>query len=203
MFVWNHNTHYHKLLLKQLPDKRDSALDIGSGFGLFSFKLSSIYNKIVCIEPDLRSIEYSKKNYGILPNLTYINSNFLEHNFEDQKFDFIVAIASIHHMDFEESLKRMRSLLSSGGKLFILGLYKESSIMDFLVSIVAILPNFILNLFSQKDKAEDCEMIMTSATMTINDIKKSASKVLKYYRFRRHLFWRYSLQYRAVTAKCE
>ena len=197
MFEWNHNTHYHKLLLDHLPEETNSALDIGSGIGLFSYKISSIFKEVLSLEPNQKSIDYSKNRYGILPNVVYVNNSFIEYDFSEQKFDFIVAIASIHHMDFETSLKKMKSLLNPGGKIVILGLYKESSVSDLFISLIAILPNFILNLLSLKNKTKDCHMVTTFPTMTIKEIKTAASKILKIYQFRRHIFWRYSILYEA------
>jgi SAM-dependent methyltransferase len=200
LFEWNHNTHYHKFLLDHLPEAHESALDIGSGLGLFSYKISSIFKEVLSLEPDQKSIDYSKTQYGGLPNVVYLNDSFMEYNFTDQKFDFVAAIASIHHMDFASSLEKMRSLLNPGGKIIILGLYKESSVTDLIISLIAILPNFILNLLSKKNERQDCDMITAFPTMTIKEIKNAASEILKKYRFRRHLFWRYSIQYESDSS---
>lgn len=195
LFEWNHNTHYHKFLLNNLPDAKNSALDVGSGLGLFSYKISKFFKKVVCLEPDQKSIEYSQKRFINLANVSFVNDTFLEHDFKDHKFDFISAIASIHHMDFETALIKMVSLLNPGGKIIILGLYRESSLSDLLISLVAMLPNLILNFLSHSNDCEGCEMIITSPTMSIKDIKKISQKILIRYQFRRHLFWRYSIQY--------
>lgn len=200
LFEWNHNTHYHKFILDHLPVKNDSALEIGSGLGLFSYKISSIFTDVLSLEPDQKSIEYSKKQYGILQNVVYLNNSFKEYDYTDQKFDFIAAIASIHHMDFDSSLEKMKSLLKPGGKIIILGLYKESSISDFFISLIAIIPNFILNLLTLRRETKDCDMVTTFPAMTIKEIKTAASNILKKYQFRRHIFWRYSIQYEADSS---
>ena len=76
MFEWNHNTHYHKLLLNQIPETYDSALDVGSGLGLFSFKLSSIFNEVFSLEPDQKSIDYSKRKYDSQDNIKFIGIRY-------------------------------------------------------------------------------------------------------------------------------
>lgn len=53
-------------------------------------------------------------------------------------------------MNFEIALKKVLSLLKPGVKLFILGLYKESSFMDLLISVIAIIPNFIMRVILKR-----------------------------------------------------
>lgn len=195
MSEWNHNTHYHNLILSILSENCGSALDIGSGLGLFSSKLSSVFKEVYSIEPDSSSVEYSKEKYKALKNISYITDPFIEHHFDGQKFDFISAIASVHHMDLENTLKKMKTLIKSGGSIVILGLYRESSLIDFFISLIAILPNLFMNLRLKKNKTDNCEMITTRPMMTIGEIKNTADKVFGEYRFKRHLFWRYSLVY--------
>lgn len=195
MIEWNHNTHYHKLILRHLPETHDSALDIGSGSGLFSFILSSTFKEVFSLEPDQKSISYSKSKYKCQNNIVFIDGSFLEHDFKDHKFDFISAIASIHHMDFNSALEKMNSLLKPGGKITILGLYKESSVSDFLFSLIAVLPNYIMNLFSNQKIEIDCEMITTLPKTTIREIKQASDSILEKYHFKRLLFWRYLLVY--------
>lgn len=38
--IWNHNSHYHKLLLRYIPDGCETGLDIGCGTGEFTSKYS-------------------------------------------------------------------------------------------------------------------------------------------------------------------
>lgn len=81
LFEWNHNTYYHTFILNNLPKTHNSALDIGSGLGLFTYKISSLFKTIYSLEPDQNSIDYSINQYGILPNVVYINHDFLSYNF--------------------------------------------------------------------------------------------------------------------------
>lgn len=99
-------------------------------------------------------------------------------------------------MDFNSSLEKMKSLLKPGGRIIILGLYKESSIYDLFISILAFIPNYVLSLLTIKNKKKDYEMITTIPLMTINEIKTAASNILTKYQFKRHIFWRYSIIYK-------
>jgi SAM-dependent methyltransferase len=195
MAQWNHNTYYHKLLLRQLSKIHNSALDIGSGLGLFSFKLSYYFKEVFSLEPDQESIDYSKSKYKSQANIKFINDSFMEYDFKDQQFDFISAIASIHHMDFILALKKMKILLKPGGKIVILGLYRESSALDYFNSITAFFPNLIMSLLSIQKKEDNCEMVTTAPKATIKEIKQVSQTILKNCQYRRKLFWRYILIY--------
>jgi ubiquinone/menaquinone biosynthesis C-methylase UbiE len=46
---WDHNNHYHRFLLNQLPSQRQSALDIGCGTSEFSRLLSKGFEKVIAI----------------------------------------------------------------------------------------------------------------------------------------------------------
>lgn len=169
-------------------------LDIGSGYGLFSSKLSRLFNEVVSLEPDKDSIKEAKSFYKEAKNITYINDDFLSYDFGDEKYDSIVEIASIHHMDFTQALRKIMSLLDNGGKLVILGLYKEATFIDYLYSIVAFLPNLILNIIAtnKKDTSKSV-MITRRPELKMKDIYSLSNKITQGYTIKRHLFWRYSL----------
>lgn len=38
---WNHNTHYHRLVLDAMPDPCEAALDVGCGEGLLARRLAT------------------------------------------------------------------------------------------------------------------------------------------------------------------
>lgn len=194
MFEWNHNTHYHNYILQNLSLRKIKVLDIGSGHGLLSSKLSSLFNKVVSFEPDLNSLKNAEVLYKSLHNIHYIHDDFLSHDFGDNKFDSIVAIASMHHMDYAQGLEKMLSLLDKNGRLVILGLYKEANLIDYLVSLIAILPNFILNRLSNNGTIKS-NMVTRKPELTIKEIYSLSDKILDSFKIKRHLFWRYSLVY--------
>lgn len=195
---WNHNINYHNFILNNLPEGKTAALDIGSGDGFFASRLSVFFKKVVCLEPDKTSLEYSLNRYSSNPVMDLKDVPFNDY-IGDIKFDLITSIASIHHMDLEESLKKMNKLLNRDGKIVVLGLYKESSFIDFFLSAIACAPNIFLTKIWYRNRDKDFDMKTTPAKMTIKEIKYVASKVLGTYKFKRHFFWRYSLIY---TNKC-
>ena len=192
---WNHNIHYHNMILNNLSNDKCIALDIGSGDGDFAEKLSKYYEKTVCLEPDLKSYEYAKNKYSINNKITHEN-NTLDDYTPNKKFDFITCIASIHHMDFEKSLIKIKNLLKDNGKLIILGLYKEKFLIDYLYSLIACIPNKVRCMINREDNNSSLKIKLKPANMNYKEIEEISNKILGDCKIRRHFYWRYSIIYK-------
>ena len=63
---WDHNSHYHNYLLKQVPSNTTIALEIGCGAGAFSRQLSGYVDRVLALDlsPEMiklaqqRSVQY-------------------------------------------------------------------------------------------------------------------------------------------------
>ncbi|MEH1783075.1 MAG: class I SAM-dependent methyltransferase [Nostoc sp.] len=58
---WNHNSHYHNFLLKQLPFHCENVLDIACRTGLFSRLLAKRADRVVAIDLSPKMIEVAKQ----------------------------------------------------------------------------------------------------------------------------------------------
>ena len=122
-------------------------------------------------------------------------------------YDFISAVASIHHMPFDV-VASLRGALRPGGVLAILGLYRANTVQDHAWGVAAVVPNAMARLAvavrerRAKVAAETTpveELIQPrfrDATMTLAEIEAAAARLLPGYEIRRLLFWRYLLVYR-------
>lgn len=191
--MWNHNSHFHSYLLSQLPRQIDRALDIGCGLGVFARKLAERSNHVDAIDSD-RAILNEALMYHHAANISYQNANFLEADLPADAYDAIVAIASLHHMDLETALKKIKMLLRPSGKLLILGLYQERTILDYLYSLISIPLNILYSNWHRPSIATSTSLAPTRpAQLSLQQIKIAANKLIPGFRLQRHLFWRYSL----------
>jgi SAM-dependent methyltransferase len=126
---WNHNINYHATLLRAVPLHAQSALDIGCGEGMFTRELAPVIPTVVGIDSDQLSIDQAREQAGVQP-IEYLLGDFLEYPFENESFDFIASVATLHHMNAAAALTRMGTLLRPGGALAILGLARSSSLRD-------------------------------------------------------------------------
>ena len=107
--------------LKNMKKKR--VLEIGVGYGSLSQKLFEIdgidYTAIDIAKNPInlvkKRISYSQKISG---KTTTLNKNFLKCNFKKKRFDYIVAIGSLHHTgNLLSAIKKCYNLLEKNGIL--------------------------------------------------------------------------------------
>jgi SAM-dependent methyltransferase len=191
--MWNHNSHYHNYLLRQLPIKVDRLLDIGCGQGLFASKVANRAERIDAIDVDGATIEAAVNQHST-SNIYYQQADFLGADLPQSTYDAIVAIASVHHMDLSEVLQKMRQLLRPSGKLLILGLYRETSILDYIYSAISIPLNLIYLHWHRRSNERAIDIAPTrSPQLSLSQITSVATSLIPGCKIRRHLFWRYSL----------
>ena len=191
--MWNHNNHFHNYLLRQLPKRVNRALDIGCGLGFFARKLAERSELVEAFDIDNTILEEAS-NLNNAPNIYYQQADFLKANLPEGSYDAIVSIASLHHMDLEIALAKMKVLLRSSGRLLILGLYRETTILDHFYSFISVFLNLIYLNWHRGSIVPSTKTAPTlPAQLSIEEIKTVANNLIPGYRLQRHLFWRYSL----------
>ncbi len=191
--MWNHNAHYHSYLLHQIPKRVYRTLDVGCGLGLFAWKLAERSEIVDALDLD-RAVLAEASILNSAPNISYLKADFLVADLPEATYDVIVSIATLHHMDIEAALKRIKLLLRPSGKLLVLGLYREKTLIDYAYSVISIPLNFVYLTWHRASVAKPTTLAPTRpAQLTLKQIRKVADAVLPGFRLQRHLFWRYSL----------
>ena len=201
---WNHNTAYHRELVNAVPVRRpapaagdaldpngvnDAAshrgpvtvLDIGCGDGLLVRKLSATCASVTGIDPN---------DTATLPT---IQSATFDDFSPDQLFDTIIFVASLHHMDTRCALIKAKNMLRPGGQILVVGLARNSSLMDWAIS-GALLPVVKISSYLHKE-THDPNMHTAAPTLSLRDIRNIASDVLPGAHIRRALYYRYLLRW--------
>src|SRR5258706_9329043 len=121
---WNHNIHYHRLILDAVPPGCQRVLDVGSGEGMLTRQLARLIPHVVGIDQDAASLDLARRQD---PDGTIglIRGDFLAHPFAAGSFDMITSVAVLHHMDAHAALDQMSQLLTAGGVLAIVGLARS------------------------------------------------------------------------------
>jgi SAM-dependent methyltransferase len=188
--AWNHNIHYHDVLLAAVPVRCERALDIGCGQGEFARLLTERAARVVGIDRSAEMVARAKELNADIPNADFREADFMEYPLEERSFDFVSALAVIHHVPLEPALEQLRSALRPGGVLAILGLYRVRTPVDLAITAVAVPVNRMYLL--AHGRAEYPPPIVP-ASMSLTEIRRSVRRVLPGARIRRHLLWRYSL----------
>lgn len=123
LFKHAHNwkAYYAKFLSKYL---KGDVLEVGAGIGETTHTLcKGNFNSWVCLEPDseLTDIISAKQKSGYLPSFIEIITNTLDGVDPNRKFDSIIYIDVIEHIEHDaEELKKASSFLKPGGHLIVL-----------------------------------------------------------------------------------
>lgn len=197
---WNHNNCYFKYLLKFIPAKVETCLDIGCGKGELSFMLSKKSRKVIAVDIADKMVERAKILH-FNENIEYIYGNILDMEFENDSLDVIITTATAHHLPYEWLLCFAKDKLKRGGRLIILDLVKAKSFSDYVLWGSAFIPNIIMNLIKNgrlhKDDAHSKEVWerhgKNDKYMTMDEIRSLAHKHLPTAEIKRKLFWRYVL----------
>lgn len=196
MFQYNHNEHYADLLLCQAPAACRSALDVGCGDGRFARRLADRSSAVVTgIDQDHAMIEQAQTLAGDRA-IRFIEADFLRYAFDEQ-FDFIAASASLHHMPFEQALVKMAALLQPGGVLAVLGLFREASLTDRAVALVAAPVNAC---YALRRGWISSGAPIKPPDMSLSELRRAVSSLLPGARLRRLLLWRYLLTWQKPQA---
>lgn len=184
---WNHNIHYHDLILRAVPSPCDRALDAGCGQGLLTRQLASRAKTVTGIDLDLPLTP------AMEANTTFLQGDIMTHPFPLASFDFIAAVATLHHLPLQPALARFRDLLAPGGVLAILGLYRPATLTDYAVAAAALPFSRLMRL---RHDTASIDARLHPPTETLHDIRAAATHLLPGATLRRRLFHRYTLLWR-------
>jgi SAM-dependent methyltransferase len=192
---WNHNVHYHPLVLDAVPEGCDAALDIGCGDGLLARRLARRSDTVVGVDVSAEMVRLARERGKGLDNVTFAEADFLHLDGEplgEGRFDFVSAVAVIHHVDFAPALAAVESLLAPGGRAVIVGLARNKTPLDWILSGAGV-PAASWHRRRNGGKTQPDGLPMKDPAMSWGEIRRDAQRLLPGCRFRRHLLWRYSL----------
>lgn len=187
---WNHNLHYHRLLLEAVPDGCLSALDVGCGEGVLTRRLRRSIPHVTAIDVAEAVVDLARRSDSGA-EIDYRVADFLTAPLEPASFDFVVSVAALHHMDPEAALRRMAEVLRPGGTLEVLGLARSEYPADLPRDALATVVGRAHRL--TRSQWESPAPIVWPPPHTYREIQSLAEHVLPGARFRRHLLWRYSI----------
>nr|WSZ96783.1 class I SAM-dependent methyltransferase [Streptomyces sp. NBC_00857] len=205
---FDHNDHYHRLLLRQVPQNCGVALDVGCGTGRFARRLADLGMEVDAIDPSEEAIAEARVLSGRIAgdrSPRFQHADVTEVELSKGPYDFISCLASIHHMPFG-AVTELRDALAPGGVLVILGCYPEKTRLDWAWSLAAVPVNAVARLaVAVRDKLhpvsaatgrERVKAPVRQPVMPLLQIRREAAVLLPGCSIRRLLFWRYLLVFR-------
>ena len=182
-------------LLAHVPDGCAQALDVGCGVGELSRRLSVVSDEVLGIDRAAHMIETARRLSSDVPNVSFELADFLDAPLAEDRFDFVLAVASIHHMAFDEALSKMAAVSRPGGVVAVLGLANESHPFDVAASAVGAIQVHTIARRPRRGSNVHA-MPVLDATMTYRQVSSRARELLPGVTYRRHPAFRYSLVWR-------
>jgi hypothetical protein len=116
---------------------------------------------------------------------------------QSRRFDLVTVVATLHHLELEPALTRLRGLVRAGGELRVVGLARNESISDLLWSAITLPPTVLGDRLH--GGVVDPAVGLAEPTDSLADVRVAARRVLPGARIRRRLYWRYTLTWTAPT----
>jgi SAM-dependent methyltransferase len=190
---WNHNIHYHDVILRAVPANCRSALDVGCGNGMFARQLAKYCERVTAIEIDRETLLRGASAGDSGGRITFVDGDVMTFPFLNESFDLISVVATLHQLPLESALGRFRDLLKSGGVLAVIGLYRAHTIQDFAFAAAGKPASWILRRFRS---CADVEAPLREPKETLGEIRRSCGALLPGNKLQRLLLFRYSVVWR-------
>jgi ubiquinone/menaquinone biosynthesis C-methylase UbiE len=196
----DHNQHYFNFLLQHVPPRCSNALEIGCGTGAFSRLLAQRADRVIALDFSPNMIRLARVRSREHKQIDFQCADATLWDFPRERFDFVVSIATLHHLPMKAMLNKMKRSLRPHGTLAVLDLYQTDGAFDAFTSLLAMLVSVSLRLWktgklrAAKEVREAwAEHGRHDSYLTLPDIREMCAAILPEAAVRRHLLWRYSI----------
>lgn len=198
---WSHNAHYHAWIMRRLPPRFDRALDVGCGAGDLVRLLATRAAHVHGIDSDSRIIGAARESTPADLPVTYAVADGGSYD-RGGSYDVITCVAVLHHLPLSGTLSHFRRQLAPGGTLVVVGCAREDTWVQHLLGLVSVLLNPLFGWARNRGRRSVAPPLgMTAVTrqpdVPYTELLREARRILPGARFRRRLFWRYTLVWRA------
>lgn len=192
-YPWSHNDHFHDWILRHLPVRRRSALDVGCGHGGLLVALSKCFDHAHGTELDKEVRGAARRTIAALPGASVDARHLVE---MEGSYDLITMVAVLHHLDTEAALAQCRRLLAPGGRLMVVGLARPDTTIDWLWDVFCLLSNPVIGLIKHPRRAavsvEGPGFPVVDPTETYAQLCRSFNELMPGARLSRRLGFRYT-----------
>jgi SAM-dependent methyltransferase len=200
---WNHNEHFHGWILRNLPARRRTAIDIGCGKGVLAGKLATRFAQVTGIDRNEGMTAAASARLRDFPQVSIERGDFADFSpaAGDGGADLITMVAVLHHLDLDDTLARIPRLVAPGGRLLVVGLARADSLADLAFDVVSGAANPVMGMIKhpqpvrlpQPTLDEQPVVPMMDPATSLVEIAKAAREHLRGSTVRRRLFFRYTL----------
>lgn len=203
---WDHSSHYHGFLARQVPAPCREALEIGCGTGSFSRVLARSSERVLALDLSPNMIRVARERSAQFPNIDFRVADVLALELPSETFDCVATIATLHHLPMKEVLTKIKSALRANGVLLVLDLFQTEGPSDAFGSALALPLSLGLRLMRHGRLNAPREVRRAweehgrhDSYLTLSQAREVCAEVLPGAEVRRHLLWRYSVVWKKVS----
>lgn len=199
---WTANNQYHDSLLQHVPKDCENALEIGCGTGAFARTLAMRCRRVVGLDLSAEMIRVARARSGQFQNLEFELADVMTWKFPQSHFDFVCSIATLHHLEQRELLRKIKDALKPNGILVVLDLVQSESLTERVFDVVGLGVSAGLRLLKNGRLQPPAEVRKAweqhgkhDSYLTLRQVQTLANEILPGSSVKRCLFWRYLLVY--------
>lgn len=186
---WNHNLHYHPLVLGAVPAHARTALDVGTGDGLLAADLRRRVTHVVGLDLDADVLRRART---VDAGVAWVRGDLMAAPFPDGSFDVVASVATLHHLpDPAAALRRLAALTAPGGTLAVVGLARSSGPADLPWEVAGLVQHQVLR--RGRRYWEHTAPTVWPPPHTYREVRAVVREVLPGARWRRLTLWRYAV----------
>ncbi|WP_437583931.1 class I SAM-dependent methyltransferase [Paramicrobacterium sp. CJ85] len=188
---WNHNIHFHRVVLEAIPDAATSALDVGTGNGMLARDLRERLRDVTAVDLDASTLASAQSAHS---GIEWVHADAMTHDF-GRRFDVVASVAALHHFDdLKLALGRLKELTAPDGVLVIVGLAKATTPGDYALGALGTLEH---QWYSRtRNLWEHSAPTVWPPTHSYTEVRECAARVLPGVRWQQFALWRYALTWR-------
>lgn len=188
---WNHNIHFHPLVLNAVPAHASSALDVGTGDGMLAAELRRRVHDVVAIDSSEATLQTAASEHR---GIQWVLGDVMAHDF-GRTFDVVAAVAVVHHFaDLGAGLRRLAALTAPNGSLVVVGLAEAATVRDHLFGAAGVVQH---QWYARRRNVwEHSAPTVWPPPHTYREVRAVAAEVLPEARWRQYPLWRYVLTWR-------
>lgn len=180
---WDHNAHFHRWILRSLPDHPGRVLDVGCVRGGLLVQLAARAQQAEGIDPDPGMARLAGDAVqGIARARVHRRTLTEQAGLPDATgtYDAVTMVASLHHQDLGLALGQARALLRPGGRLLVVALVRPATLPDHLWDLANALSNPLIGLVEHPRPVRHAEapgpapMPVRNATTTLSMLRAQA-----------------------------
>lgn len=190
-FYWNHNSAYHPWLIGIASRNCGDVLDVGCGEGLLAQRLAAVSRSVVGVDADPVSVWRASERLQPIGNASVELLRFEDLEPGERSFDLITFVASLHHLPLRSALRRAREMLRPAGKLAVVGLSANKSVVDRVWAGLCTPAAYAGSLLHRETR--NVGVAVADPRESLAEIRRTTNDVLPGARIRRGLYYRYRL----------